>query len=398
MSLRCGLDRLLEDPSKLAGRRVAVLAHGPSVTVDLVPIHLALAGVGAAPALLLGPEHGYFGVEQDMVAAADARDPATGAAIRSLYGEHEGTLRPEPAVFDGVDLLVIDLQDVGSRYYTYAATGAWAAEVALEAGVEVWILDRPNPLGGVVIEGPPLEPGFDSFVGAFPMPVRHGLTVAELIRRHLRLVGGGAAAVWSCAGLDRSALASEWGRPFLAPSPNMPSFDTAVLYPGLCLLEATTLSEGRGTTRPFRLVGAPGFDPYRLAAAISALGCAGVVAIPTYFRPQFQKHAGQVCGGVELVVTDPTALASTAFGCRLVLELFAEHRRCGGDPASFWRAEAYEFVVDRPALDLLSGSTVLRGLVEGLDRSGLGEWIASWRAAEVAFAEDRVQDLVGAAA
>lgn len=388
-----GLDRLLADPRRLGNRRVALLAHGASVSSDLEPIHLALARVGAPPVLLLGPEHGYFGVEQDMIAAADSRDAATGAEIRSLYGHDEGSLRPAPECFEGVDLLVIDLQDVGSRYYTYAATAAWSAEVALAVGVEVLVLDRPNPLGREVIEGPPLEPGFESFVGAFPLPIRHGLTLAELVRRHLRRAWvDGPCEVIGCHGVARRALWPELGRAFIAPSPNLPSFETAVLYPGLCLLEGTTLSEGRGTTRPFRLLGAPGLDPYRLAAAINGSDTAGVAAIPTYFRPQFQKHAGAVCAGVELVVTDAAVLQPVAFGCRLVALLFAEWLASGRSAPEFWRAEAYEFVTDRPAIDLLAGSARLRRLVEAGDRSGLETWIDSWVESEALFCEDRRQD------
>lgn len=404
-----GLDRMLEDPRRLKGRRFALLSHSASVAVGttpptIEPIHLALVRRGVAPTLLLGPEHGYFGVEQDMIAAADSRDLATGATIRSLYGDHEGSLRPAPGVFDGVDLLLIDLQDVGARYYTYAATAAWAAEVALAGGAEVMVLDRPNPLGGEHIEGPPLEAGYESFVGAFPMPTRHGLTVGELVRRHLRqALGTGArggvdgfeVAGWS--GGKRGDLWPRHGRPFLAPSPNLPSFETAVLYPGLCLLEGTTLSEGRGTTRPFRLLGAPGINPYRLAVSVSALAPTAVAAVPTYFRPQFQKHAGEVCAGLELIVTDPVALAPVAFGCRLLDCLWREFLESGGSTARFWRAEAYEFVTDRPAIDLLAGSSQLRELIEAGDRDALESWIGSWGESESRFRADREVDLEGVA-
>src|SRR4029453_4729155 len=162
-----GLERLLDDPGALAGRRFGVLAHGASVTAQLVPIHLALPGRGFVPAALFGPEHGYYGVEQDMVASRDERDPWTGVPISSLYGEAESSLRPCPVAFQGLDLLLIDLQDVGARYYTFAATAVWAAQAAVAAGCEVWVLDRPNPLGGADVEGNALEHGYESFVGAF---------------------------------------------------------------------------------------------------------------------------------------------------------------------------------------------------------------------------------------
>ncbi len=389
--LATGLDRLLarlaDEPSLLARRRWALLGHGASVTAGLEPAHLALArAAGGPPALLLGPEHGYYGVEQDMVPAGGERDPWTGAPVASLYGDSAESLTPDPAVFAGVDLLLVDLQDVGSRYYTYAATAAWAAEAALGAGCEVWVLDRPNPLGGERVEGPPVAPGFESFVGAFPIPVRHGLTLGELIRLDARRRGwaGAGLSVWAMSGWARSDGWAETGRPWIAPSPNMPSAATAHVYPGLCLVEATRLSEGRGTTRPFQLVGAPEVDPLRVAGALAArLGPdAGLAAIPTFFRPQFQKHAGGRCGGVELVVTDRDRLRPLRAGVELLAAL-AE-----AAPEAFgWREAPYEFVADRPAIDLLTGSEACRRALEG--DGDLAPWLATWPAAEAAFLEAR---------
>ncbi len=206
---------------------------------------------------LFGPEHGFYGIEQDMIAAEGGRDPWTGAPIVSLYGDSADTLRPSPAAFAGLDLLILDLQDIGSRYYTYAATGLWAAEAAMTAGCEVWVLDRPNPLGGVAVEGNLPRPGYESFVGAFRLPVRHGLTLGELFRLEARRRGWSGAlahfAVWYLEDWHRSMSWEETGLPWVAPSPNMPTLATALVYPGGCLVEATELSEGRGTTRPFQL-------------------------------------------------------------------------------------------------------------------------------------------------
>jgi len=379
-----GLDRLLAATGELRGRRYGLLAHAASVSVALEPAHLALARAGAPAVRLFGPEHGYYGVEQDMVPAADAVDPWTEIPIVSLYGADDSTLRPRGEAFAGLDLLVIDLQDVGARYYTYAATAVWAAEAALGRGLEVWILDRPNPLGGAAIEGNLLEPGFESFVGAFRMPARHGLTLAEIARLELARRGcdAGALRCWQLEGWSRERLWPELGRPWIAPSPNMPDFATAMLYPGLCLLEATEISEGRGTTRPFRLVGAPGLDPLRLAAALAPLRARGVAALPTYFRPWHQKHRGEVCGGVELVLTD-------APGCdpfRVGVELLAALRGVAGDRFR-WRTAPYEFVSDRPAIDLLAGTERLRAALDaGAEPS---EWIASWRDDERAFRDER---------
>lgn len=389
--LTTGLDRLLaEGAERLAGRRHALLAHGASVTEDLVPAHLALARSPAgAPALLVGPEHGFYGVEQDMVPAEGGTDPWTGAPVASLYGDSADSLRPEPGLFDDVEVLVVDLQDVGSRYYTYAATAVWAVEAALAAGREAWVLDRPNPLGGDRVEGGRVRPGFESFVGAFAVPVRHGLTLGELVRLEaLRRGLPEGLTVWRMSGWERASTWEETGRAWVAPSPNMPTPATAHLYPGLCLLEATEVSEGRGTTRPFHLVGAPGVDPVRLAERLAhrwaqALGPdPGVAAIPCYFRPQYQKHAGRECGGVELVVTDRRRLAA----CRAGVELLVALREVASE-AFGWREAPYEFVTERPAIDLLTGSERFRTALES--GRGVEEWIESWREEETAFLEER---------
>lgn len=389
--VRTGLDRLLEDPSRLAGRRYGVLAHGASITSDARPIHRALAsGPAGPPQALFGPEHGFYGIEQDMIAAESGLDPWTGAPIVSLYGDAEHTLKPCPCAFDGLDLLVIDLQDVGSRYYTYAATGIWAAEAALAAGCEVWVLDRPNPIGGDVVEGDLPRPGCESFVGAFRIPVRHGLTLGELFRLEaLRRGWNGPLEIWEMEGWRRSMAWSETGLPWIAPSPNMPTTLTALVYPGGCLVEATELSEGRGTTRPFQLTGAPHVNPVALADALAGRGLPGVAFVPTYFRPQFQKHAKQVCGGVELVVTDPVAFQSYRTG----VELLDAIRRL--DPELFaWREAPYEFVIDRPAIDLLTGGPECREAIESGDGDGLADWIATWSRDEEAFREERREILL----
>ncbi|HSL83020.1 MAG TPA: DUF1343 domain-containing protein [Thermoanaerobaculia bacterium] len=390
MTVDSGLDQLLLLGARpLAGRRFALLAHGAAVSSSLVPVHLTLVDPEDPdpypPALLIGPEHGFYGVEQDMIPAAGGTDPWTGAPIASLYGDSADSLRPDPALFDEVDLLVIDLQDVGSRYYTYAATAVWAAEAALAAGREVWVLDRPNPLGGERVEGALVRPGFESFVGAFALPVRHGLTLGELVRLEAGRRGWPEGLTdWRMSGWERAAIWEEIRYGWIAPSPNMPTAETAYLYPGLCLLEATSFSEGRGTTRPFRLVGAPGVDPVRLWRHLEDRleSGAGVAAVPCYFRPQFQKHAGEVCGGIELKVTDPRELRPY----RLGVELLAVLAEVAPD-AFAWRDAPYEFVTDRPAIDLLTGSADFRHALES--GRGLDAWIESWRQDEAAFLEER---------
>lgn len=381
--IACGLDRLLAEPALLAGRRYGLLAHAAAVTADCVPAHLALARAGHPPAALFAPEHGYFGVEQDMVPAPDARDPWTGAPILSLYGENEASLRPEPSAFAGLDLLLVDLQDVGARYYTYAATAVWAAAAALTAGCEVWVLDRPNPLGGLAVEGNLRRPGFDSFVGAFEVPIRHGLTLAELVLLAARRERWPALPrVFSLLGWRRSMLWPDAGRVWIAPSPNMPSYATALVYPGLCLLEATELSEGRGTTRPFLLFGAPGLDPLRLAGGLERASRRGLDLLPTYFRPQFHKHAGAVCAGLEIAVREPEAVTAARFGVELIALLRREFAE-----SCAWRREPYEFVLDRPAIDLLLGDDAPRLALES--GHGVDAWLASWAADEAGFRHER---------
>jgi len=389
--IRTGLDRLLESPERLAGRRYALLAHAAAVGVardgSLHPAHRALARSGHPPALLLGPEHGFYGVEQDMVPAAGTRDPLTGLPIRSLYGDSEASLVPDPEVFTGLDLLVIDLQDVGSRYYTYAATAVWAARAARDAGCEVRLLDRPNPLGGDAVEGNLSEPGFESFVGAFRLPVRHGLTLGELLL--LEAGRGGwreGVEVIGMLGWRRSMRWPETGRPWIAPSPNMPSFETALVYPGACLLEATRLSEGRGTTRPFLWTGAPGLDVTGLLDALAVRGLPGVRFLPVWFRPGFQKHQGDECAGIEWVVTDHDVFRPYRTG----VELLAAVGETSPE-ALAWRQEPYEFVRDRSALDLLTGSATCREALEAGDRGRerLTGWIASWTDDETGFRRER---------
>jgi uncharacterized protein YbbC (DUF1343 family) len=326
-----------------------------------------------------------------MIPADGGTDPWTGAPLLSLYGDAEGTLRPSPSAFSGLDLLLIDLQDVGSRYYTYAATAIWAAEAAMAAGCEVWVLDRPNPLGGVVVEGNLLSAGYESFVGAFRLPVRHGLTLGELFRLEAqRRHWSDARACFTVLYLDGWRRAMTWeetGLPWIAPSPNMPTVTTARVYPGGCLVEATELSEGRGTTRPFQLTGAPFIDPKRLADKLNVRRLPGVTFVPTYYRPQFQKHRGALCAGVELLVSDPAAFASYRTG----VELLATVRRLW--PHDFaWREAPYEFVADRPAIDLLTGGPECRQAIESGD--GLDDWIAGWQADEEAFREERRQILL----
>jgi uncharacterized protein YbbC (DUF1343 family) len=309
---------------------------------------------------LFGPEHGVRGDAQYMAAVGGERDPRTGLPVHSLYGETAASLRPPREALSGLDVLVFDVQDVGARYYTYQATMMLCMEAAAEAGVAFLVLDRPNPIGGVLVEGPRLRPGFESFCGLHDLAVRHGMTVGELallFRAERRLDLD--LEVVPCRGWRRDRAFRETGLPWILPSPNVPTPETALVYPGTCLLEGTNLSEGRGTTRPFELLGAPWLDAHRLAADLAAERLPGVRFRPASFVPTWDKHAGVRCHGVELFVTDAARFRSFRTGLACVLHARAQ------DPARFaWRTEPYEFVPDVPAFDLLCGSAREREAIE----------------------------------
>lgn len=386
-AVRSGLDRLAggEGP-RLRGRPVALLCHPAAVDAQLRHATEVLAGpVGARVVSLLGPEHGLDAAAQDMESVSDASNPRLSGSVPSysLYGATFASLSPTPAMFHGAEWLVVDLQDVGARYYTYVWTAVLAAEVALAHGVRVLILDRPNPLGGLEesVEGGRIEAGQESFVGLHDVAVRHGMTLGELARMALLERRGCEPEVLTCAGWRRDMLFGDTGLPWVLPSPNMPTLDTALVYPGQCLLEGTNLSEGRGTTRPFEICGAPWLAGKELAAAIAedAPGL-GVRAIG--FKPMFQKFAGRRCGGVQLHVRDAAAVRSLRTSWAL---LRAAWRLGGG--AMKWRTEEYEFVADRPALDLLAGGAWLRAAIEA--QASIAEMLAHEEAGRLAFVARR---------
>ncbi len=380
-----GLDRLPLHTSlvtRLRAARVGLLAHPASVDRGMTHAASVLHRARIRPVIFFGPEHGYGGEAQDMVGVSSAVDGRTGAPIVSLYGEHFADLSPSPEHLAGLDVLLVDLADVGARYYTFVWTALLALRAAHRAGVQVILLDRPNPIGGAAsqVEGAVQRPGFLSFVGLEPVPIRHGLTVGEILafvaeRDGLPLGAGGALAIVPVRGWKRSRTASAWDRPFVLPSPNMPTAETALVYPGGCLIEGTNLSEGRGTTRPFEIVGAPWIDGHALAAGLGALGLGGFVARPITFRPMFQKHAGAICGGVQIHVTDEAAFLPVATYAALTALARAQ------DPSLFrFRTERYEYVDDIPAFDLLAGSAEARLAIE-----------AGADAREVAFGASEVE-------
>ncbi len=396
--VQTGLDVFLEEGiGRLRGRRVGVLCHPASVSSRLVHIIDALAATDVQLTRLFGPEHGIRGEAQDMIGVEGNRDPRTGIPVTSLYGESFESLAPSAAELADVDVLLVDLQDVGSRYYTFIWTMALCLQSAARAGVSVLVLDRPNPIGGLAIEGGEVAPWAESFVGLGSVPVRHGLTIGEvarLVQAGIPWDGGRFAKPLDCdvqvvamRGWRRSDFFDTTGLPWVFPSPNMPTVDTALVYPGLCLLEGTNISEGRGTTRPFEIVGAPFVDGYRLADCLAADQLPGVCFRPLSFRPTFHKFAGQVCGGVQLHVLDRVAFRPYLTGVAILRAL----RALAGE--SFrWRTEKYEFVSDHPAIDLLTGGDAIR---KGIDAgASLDELRTTWRSAEDAFGDRRRDSLV----
>ncbi len=354
--MRTGLDRVLADPAPLKGR-VGLIAN--PTTVDRTLFHAAdrfASHPDIDLRLLFGPEHGIRSDAQYMEGVGDARDDATGLPVVSLYGDSFASLSPQPEHLAQLDTLVFDIQDIGTRYYTYAATMALAMKATEGHDVRLLVLDRPNPLGGVEVEGSGIEHGLESFVGLYSVPQRHGMTVGELARLYRdRFDIDCDLEVIPCEGWSRDRYFDEIDLPWVMPSPNMPTLDTALVYPGLCLLEGTTVSEGRGTTRPFELLGAPYVDGTALARALEAMELPGLTARPCAFTPTFDKYRGELCRGVQLHVTDRRAFRPYRTGIAVLIAFKALY------PGQFaWRTEAYEFRDDVPAIDLLTGSPEIR--------------------------------------
>jgi uncharacterized protein YbbC (DUF1343 family) len=363
--MRTGLAVLLDEGlGALRDARVGLVCNHTAVDRNLNHAIDRLTAAGVNLVRLFGPEHGVRATAQDMEGVDELRDPVSGLPVVSLYGDSEASLHPEPATLEGLDVVLFDIQDIGARYYTYQATLGFVMQVAGPLGLRVMVLDRPNPIDGVTVEGNVVGKGFESFVGAFPLAIRHGMTMAECaayFRAHCGVVCE--VEVVRCQGWERSQWYDQTGLPWVYPSPNMPTLECATIYPGMCLFEATTLSEGRGTTRPFHLVGAPWIDPDRFVQlareGATAAGLGGVGFRPAAFNPGFQKHRGIGCTGLEVHLLDRVGFNATLLG----LVTLQAAWRC--DPERFgWREEPYEFVADVPAIDLLTGSARVRELIE----------------------------------
>ncbi len=383
--VRSGLDVLQSEGfARLRGRRVGLLCHPASVDRRLAHaariLHEAAPAAGFELRALYGPQHGIRGETQDnMVEWEGFTDRLTGLPAHSLYG---AVRKPTPAMLAGIDTLVVDLQDVGARYYTFVWTMLLCLEACAELGKRVVVLDRPNPLGGHAREGAVLDPAFASFVGMAPVPMRHGLTIGELAT-WLRASRGLDVdlEVVAMGGWRRAMAFEQTGLPWVMPSPNLPTVDTAWVYPGMCLLEGTELSEGRGTTRPFEIFGAPFIDPDALARRLDAWRLPGAIFRPLHFQPTFQKHAGALCGGAQVHVTDRAifrpCLTAVAILCA-VRELWPRKLR--------WKQPPYEYETEKLPIDILAGGAALREAIDA--GAGPQEIAAGWEPGVARFTRE----------
>jgi len=377
MAVTLGSTRLLAS-GRLKGLRVGVVANPASV--DHAFAHIVdrvREADGVTLAAIFGPQHGFRSDLQDnMIETPHAEDRARRVPVYSLYSE---TREPTAAMLAGLDVLVIDLQDIGARIYTFIYTMANCLRACGRHGVPVIVCDRPNPIGGVEVEGETLVRGFESFVGLFPIPMRHGMTIGELARLfNGQFALGADLEVVPMEGWRRADYADDCRMPWVMPSPNMPTLDSAIVYPGTVLLEGTLASEGRGTTRPFELVGAPWVGAEACTDRLNAHGLPGVIFRPAVFEPTFQKHHGVTCEGCQIDVTDRATFRPVVTGVAIIEEL----RRA--DPSSFtWRPPPYEYEHRLMPIDILAGSSVLR---ESLERGDSAETIAAgWHDDEAAF-------------
>lgn len=370
-----------ESCRRLEGRRTGLLANPASVTGRLVHTSDLLTNCGVDLACIFGPQHGLRGETQaNMIEWQGYTDPRLGIPVYSLYGK---TREPFPEMLDGLEVVLIDLQDVGARPYTYIWTATLMMRQCARAGVKVLVLDRPNPLGGKAVEGPLLRDGYFTFVGMHPMPMRHGLTIGEA----LSMINGSAPErcdleVIAMKGWARGMHFVETGLPWVMPSPNMPTTDTAAVYPGSVLFEATNISEGRGTTRPFELIGAPWIDPAGLSRELSAAAIEGVVFREADFRPAWDKHAGELCGGVQIHVTDRGAFRPLECAVRIMETVTRMH------PGKMeWLPPPYEYEEKHMPVDILYGGPELRESIDS--NSDIDALVGSWKADEQSFIEQR---------
>lgn len=388
-----GVDHLLAHPEKyLKGKTVGLIVNHTSLagdgrhSIEHFKSHLSFTLHS-----LFAPEHGLYGTAQDMIHIPDEVDPISGLNIKSLYGKNEESLVPDPALLVGIDNLIFDIQDVGARYYTFIYTMANCMTICKDAGIRMVVCDRPNPINGNSVEGNLVGETWRSFVGQYPLPNRHGMTVGELaklfndyfnIHCDLKVV--------PMSGWSRDMWYDQTGMVWTSPSPNMPNLATAIVYPGMCMIEGTLLSEGRGTTLPFEQIGAPFIDPHQLVARLKKDSklLPGVLFRPKYFKPMFHKHAGEVCAGLQFHVTNREQfkpLLTTLALLRAIAEIYSKQLQ--------WRTEPYEYVSDRLAIDLLYGNEKLRETIFSTNFS-LTALENTWQEELTAFLDRRQEYLI----
>jgi len=353
MRVRPGIEVLLDERKNLlAGSRLAAVVHPASVLPSLEHTADAIFADDSLHLVsLFGPQHGARGEKQDnMVESQFYRDPDTRLPVHSLYS---GTRRPTEEMLYDVDALIFDLQDVGTRVYTFIHTMAYCMQACAAYGKKMFVADRPNPINGLSLEGSLLDPEFRSFVGLYGIPMRHGMTTGELALMYNSEFGIGCdLTVISMQGWRRGDWFDRSGLPWVMPSPNLPTLDSATVYPGMVLIEGTLVSEGRGTTRPFELVGAPYVNARALADELNRLRLAGVYFRPVYFEPTFQKHGGVMCGGVQVHVRDRDAFEPLLTGIAVISTIRRMH------PDAFqWRRPPYEYETRRMPIEILCGGS-----------------------------------------
>ena len=361
-----------ENFSRLKGRAIGLVVNPASLDSGLIStVDIFLNAHGVKVNVLFGPQHGIRGETQDnMIEWEGFQDKQTGLPVYSLYGK---TREPLREMMEGIDCLVIDLPDVGARYYTFVWTLALCLRACKKFGKACVVLDRPNPINGVAMEGPVLEPRFSSFVGLYPLPLRHGMTLGEIasyLNREFKIECD--LTVVPLEGWRREMWFDETSLPWVMPSPNMPTLDTAIVYPGMCLLEGTNISEGRGTTRPFEIFGKPGFDPDEVVKRLAGEDLPGVRFRPLYFQPTFQKYQGELCGGAQIHVTDRNRFLPVLTGVAVIRTMYHLY------PESFfWKQPPYEYEEEKLPIDILAGTDELRSQIE--QGCSLEEIAKSWQ-------------------
>jgi uncharacterized protein YbbC (DUF1343 family) len=385
VSVRLGSTSLLAS-GRLKGRRVGIVSNPASVDAAFQHIvDLLLAAPDVTVGAIFGPQHGFRSdVQDNMIETPHGNDCQRRVPVFSLYSE---TREPTAEMLANLDALVIDLQDIGARIYTYIYTMANCLRACAKHGVEVIVCDRPNPIGGRDVEGPMLVPGYESFVGQFPIPMRHGMTIGELARffnEHFTI--DAPLEVVDMAGWSRAMYGDATGLPFVMPSPNIPTLDTAIVYPGTVLFEGTMASEARGTTRPFELVGAPWVEAEKFAAAMNARRLPGVHFRAAVFEPTFQKHARKTCGGCQIHVLDRRSFKPVLTGVALIDQI-----RAAGPSDFAWRQPPYEYEHDKEPIDILAGSPALRTAIDAGARAE--ELAPAWEREMQPFLEVRARYL-----